>query len=221
MGKIRLLIIETNTLLREGISAILKKQPMLEVEAITGEEDKLEKKIIQFKPNVILMNSGLQCQDSVQVVQWICEKFPKTKLVFMSLSLSQGEIMQFMDAGVTGFILKEAPTLEYVQTITAVARGETILPVVKPRLLLPSILSHVLTIGKIDHLKSVQITDFELQLLQLISEGKSNYEIGKKLAIKPESVKLHVYKLKQNLYLFSHLESLYTIALRSQFRNGD
>ncbi|HET8864260.1 MAG TPA: response regulator transcription factor [Gracilimonas sp.] len=206
IDKIRLLIIEDNYLLREGFVDMFKSQHKLEVVVGSGDEDKFEQEISGFNPHVILLNSGLQHLQSLQVVQRVTKRSPDIKIVVMSLILSKDEIIQFMDAGAVGFIFKEAAVLEFIKTITDVAKGEIVFPLHYTNLLLSRIVSNALVKGKISHRESVQITEFELQLLKLLSEGLSDSDIGEKLAITPESVKFHLHSIKQNLYLFSLLD---------------
>jgi DNA-binding NarL/FixJ family response regulator len=207
MNKIRLLIIEDNNLLREGLSEMLKKQQKLEVDTASGEEGKLDREISRFNPSVILLNSGLQSQYSLDVVQRVRERSPDTRTVVMGLALSMDEINEFMDAGATGFVLKDATPQKLIKTITAVAKGEIVLPLHYTDLLLSHIVSNTKVKEKITPGESVQITQFELELLKLLNEGLSDEELGKKLSINPERVKLHIHNIKQNLYLFSLLDS--------------
>lgn len=202
INKIRLLLIEDNDLLREGIVALLKNQGIIKVKASTGRKDEVEQSINLFKPHVILLNFGLHSQNSLQMVKDVTVKYPDAKILVMDLAPTGKEIIQFMDAGATGFIQKEATSLEFINTIKVVAKGEIVLPVHYADLLLSRIVNHAMGKGKINHRESVQITKFELQLLKFLSEGLSNRDIGKKLQITPESVKTHIYNIKQKLYLF-------------------
>ncbi|MEX2604051.1 MAG: response regulator transcription factor [Gracilimonas sp.] len=206
IDKIRVLLIEDNDLLREGIVTLLKNQGSIKVKAATGRKDEVEQGINLFKPHVILLNFGLHSQNSLQVVKDVTVKYPDAKILVMDLAPTRQEIIQFIDAGATGFIQKEATSLEFIKTIRAVAKGEIVLPIHYADLLLSRIVNHAIGKGEIDHRESVQITEFELQLLKLLSEGLSVIDIGIKLQITPESVKTHIYNIKQNLYLFSILE---------------
>lgn len=207
MDTIRLLIVEDNNLLREGLSEMLQNQQKLEVDAASGEGDILDRAISRFNPHVILLNSGLQSHSSLDVVQRVAERSPHTKTVVMGLALSMDEIIQFMDTGAAGFILKDAALQKFIKTITAVAKGEIVLPLRYTDLLLSHIVSNTIVKEQINRQESVQITPFELQLLKLLSEGLSDEELGEKLSITAESVKFHIHNIKQNLYLFSLLDS--------------
>jgi DNA-binding NarL/FixJ family response regulator len=208
MEKIRLLIIEDNDLLREGLLSLLKNQGSIKVKAATGHKDEVEKELNLFKPHVILLNFGLNSQNSLQVVKQVARQYPEAKILVMDLAPTKMEIIQFMNAGATGFIQKEATSPEFIETIKAVAKSEIILPLHHADLLLSHIVNQAIGEGMINHKESVQITEFELQLLKLLSEGLSDIEIGKSFGITPESVKTNIYNIKQNLYLFSVIEPL-------------
>jgi DNA-binding NarL/FixJ family response regulator len=206
MEKIRLLIIEDNDLLREGILVLLKNQASIKVKAATGHKDEVEKSIKLFKPHVILLNFGLYSQNSLQVVIQVTGEYPEARILVMGLAPTKVEIIKFMNAGASGFIQQEATSAEFIKTIKAVAKGEIVLPLYYADLLLSRIVNHAIGKGEINRRESVQITEFELQILKLLSEGLSEAEIGINLGITPRSVKTHIYNIKQNLYLFSIIE---------------
>ncbi len=128
IDKIRLLLIEDNSLLREGIVAMLKNQGNIKVKAATGRKDEVDQGINLFKPQVILLNLGLHSQNSLQVVKEVTRKYPDAKMLVMDLSPTKNEIIQFVGAGAAGFILKDATPQEFAKTIRAVAKGEIVIP---------------------------------------------------------------------------------------------
>lgn len=217
MGKIRLLIVEENNLLREGFVEIFKNQQELEVDAGSGKGDELDREINRLNPHVILLNSGLQSQQSLEVVKRVTERYSDTKTVVMGHALSKDEIIQFMNAGAIGFILKDATLQQFIKTIKAVAKGETVIPELFTDLLLSQIVEHAVLKGEADLKRVVQITKFELELLKLINEGISNRDIAEKLEITSKSVHAHIHNIKQNLSLFSLLELVHIISPKSQF----
>lgn len=206
MDRIRLLILDDNKLLRTGFVDILKKHQKLEVEAGTGVEEKFDLEINRFNPHVILLNSALLNQNSLQVVQRVMKYFPEIKIIVMGFSISENEINQFRKAGVSGFILKDAVTPEFVKIITAVAQGEIELPLDNSDLLLSRLVSNANKKGNNNRRESVQINELELQLLKHLSEGLNDIEIGKILMISTKRVKTQIHNIKQKLYLFALLD---------------
>lgn len=209
INEIKMLLIEDNSLLRDGIITMLKDRGSITIKTAIGRKSEIDQSINLFKPHVILLNLGLHSQNSLQVVKEVTEKHPDVKILVMDLSPTQKEIIQFVDAGATGFILKDATPQEFIDTIKAVADGEIVLPELSADLLLSQILKHAMAKGKgeIEPKDSIQITKFELRLLELVNQGLSDEDIGEILQITPESVKTHIHNIKQNLSFFHFLNS--------------
>lgn len=215
IDKIRLLLIEDNRLLREGIVAMLQKQGSIIVKASTGQKNEIDQGVNLFKPHVILLDLGLHSQNSLQVVKDMTRKYPDTKILVMDLSPTKEEIIPFINAGAIGFILKDATPQEFVKAIKTVAKGEILIPELFTDLLLSQIVEQAVVKGEFDLKGSVQITKIELEILKLINEGLSYKDIGEKLEITQENINAHIHNIKQNLSLFSLLELVQIISPKS------
>jgi len=128
MKKIRLLLIEDNRLLRDGILSILKPHKDILIIAASGNGKSTITKIRQLKPNVILLDLGLRSQNSLHVVEIVKKDFPDAKIIVMDLAPVQADILQYVKAGANGFILKDASLNDFLITIRTVADGSTVLP---------------------------------------------------------------------------------------------
>ena len=126
--KIRLLIIEDNRLLRDGILSILKPHKDIVVIAASGDGKDTLVKIKQLKPNVVLLDLGLRSQNSLHVVEIVKKDFPEAKIIVMDLAPVQADILQYVKAGANGFILKDASLNDFLITIRTVSEGATVLP---------------------------------------------------------------------------------------------
>jgi DNA-binding NarL/FixJ family response regulator len=121
MNKIRILLIEDNRLLREGIAAMLNEQPDMKVVASSGGHDNALPDARAVRAGVILVAlSGLR------VVASLAEKTPDLKVIGMGLIPTQLDIVEFVQAGASGFIMKGATVEEFVATIRSVAGGEKV-----------------------------------------------------------------------------------------------
>jgi DNA-binding NarL/FixJ family response regulator len=108
MKKISLLLIEDNRFLREGIEAILKNQADIKIVSVSGNNENTVLKIHKLKPNVILLDLGLRSRNSLDVVQMVKKEFPETNIIIMDLAPVQADVLQYVKAGASGFILKDA-----------------------------------------------------------------------------------------------------------------
>ncbi len=128
MKKIRLLLIEDNRLLRDGILSILKPYNDILIIAASGNGKNTLAKIKQLKPNVVLLDLGLRSLNSLQVVELVKTDFPLAKIIIMDLAPIQADILQYVKAGANGFILKDATLNDLLITIRTVNEGATVLP---------------------------------------------------------------------------------------------
>lgn len=206
MKKIRLLLIEDNRLLREGILTILKPHKDINIIAASGDGKNTLRKIQQLKPNVILLDLGLRNQNSLHVVEIVKKEFPKAKVIVMDLAPVQADILQYVKAGANGFILKDASLNDFLITIRAVAEGSTVLPPLLVDSLFSQIVEHAVREGKSKLKEAVKMTSREREIIALLSEGLSNKEIGQKTHISTYTVKSHVHNIMEKLTLHTRLE---------------
>jgi len=206
LPKIKVLLIEDNRLLREGIHAMLNEQPDIKALSATGNGDAFEK-AESFKPNVILLDIGLKDQSSLLVLGKIRKTFPKTEFIIMDLIPVHSEVVEFVKAGVSGFILKDATLDDFLHTIRSVAKGTKVLPPPLTDSLFSHIVEHAIQKGHVEQLiESVRMTKREQDVMDLIAAGHSNKEIASELGIAVHTVKSHVHNTLEKLALHSRLE---------------
>ncbi|MHC1738867.1 MAG: LuxR C-terminal-related transcriptional regulator [Ignavibacteriaceae bacterium] len=206
MKKIRLLLLEDNRLLRNGLMEILKPLKDISVIASSGEGKNTLGKILQLKPNVILLDLGLRNQNSLHVVELVRIEFPLAKIIVIDLAPVQADILQFVKAGANGFILKDASLKDFLLTIRSVAEGVNVLP----PLLVDSLFSQIvkLAVGD-DKLKLkdvVRMTKREREIIALLAEGMTNKEIAQKIVTSTFTVKSHIRNIMEKLALHTRLE---------------
>lgn len=206
MKKIRLLLIEDNRLLRDGIHAILKPHKDIFIIAASGDGKNTILKIKDLKPDVILLDLGLRSQNSLQVVEIVKKDFPEAKIIVMDLAPVQADILQFVKAGANGFILKDASLKDFLVTIRSVADGSTVLPTLLVDSLFSQIVDFAIKKGSPELKESVRMTKREREVIGLLSDGMSNKEIGQKIRISTYTVKSHIHNIMEKLALHTRLE---------------
>jgi DNA-binding NarL/FixJ family response regulator len=206
MKKIRILIIEDNRVLRDGITVMLNEQADMHVVATIGSGNNVLLKASQTKPHVILLDVGLKDFNELSVVESVRKNLPEAKVIGMGFVPSQSDIVEFVAAGASGFILKDATVQEFLRTIRSVARGEKVLP---PSLT-DSLFSHVVELAlkkrKRNPTSVVRMTKREREIIALIADGLSNKEIALQLNIATHTVKSHVHNVMEKLALHSRLQ---------------
>jgi DNA-binding NarL/FixJ family response regulator len=205
-NKIRLLLIEDNRLLRDGIYSILKAEKDILIIAASGNAKNTLIKIKELKPNVVLLDLGLRSQNSLQVVELVKKDFPEAKIIVMDLAPVQADILQFVKAGANGFILKDASLKDFLSTIRTVSEGATVLPPLLIDSLFSQIINHAVKEGKSKIKEAVQMTNREKEVIGLLSNGMSNKEIGQNIHVSTYTVKSHIHNIMEKLALHTRLE---------------
>lgn len=207
MKKVRLLVIEDNRLLRDGIVAMINEQEDLRVVAALDNQEKVDPKITETKPDIVLIDLGLQGKNSLQLVKSLNLNFSEVKIIVMDLLPLQQDIIEFVKAGASDFILKEADVNDFLNTIRLVYKGEKILPTN----LTSSLFSQIIIDAakkpiESGLIRSVRLTKRERQVIELISDGLTNKEIGWKLHLSPFTVKSHVHNILEKLAIHNRIE---------------
>lgn len=206
MRRIRLLLIEDNRLLRNGVMSILKSHKDINIVAASGDGKNTILKIHKLKPNVVLLDLGLRSQNSLHVVEMVRTEFPDAKIIVMDLSPVQADILQYVKAGTSGFILKDASLDDFILTIHSVAEGRKVLPPLFADSLFIQIVEYAVKEGKDKLLDAIIMTKREREVIKYISNGLSNKEVGQKLHISAVTVKSHINNIIEKLALHARLE---------------
>jgi len=205
-GKIRVLLIEDNRFLREGITDILRSHGDFVVDARADGDGYTGGLEVLRPPDVVLLDLGLEKENSLKLMTVLRDRFPESRVIAMDILPEQDDIVQFVKAGGCGFILKNAPVDDYVKTIKAVAGGATILPAVLTKSLFTQIVESVLKSGNSVPDHAIQLTKREREIVDLISQGMSNKEIAQQLHIATFTVKSHVHNVLEKLELSTRLQ---------------
>ncbi len=205
MRRIRLIVVEDNRLLREGLSAMLREQSDIAVIGSLSNGDGLSR-MLKGHVDVVLLDLVLRSQTSLGLVESIKRSNPKTRIVVMDLEPVQPALVDYVTAGVDGFVLKDATFAEFLHTIRQVARGTRVMPSLLTSSLLFQIADHVTRSGKGNPFKSVRMTNREREVVELIAEGLSNKQIASQLNLAVDTVKSHVHNILEKLSLHTRLE---------------
>jgi DNA-binding NarL/FixJ family response regulator len=207
MKKIGILLIEDNRLLREGITALLKKQPDMHVVTTVGNGENILEMIGKHKPNIVLLDLGLRSQNSLKIVKLVKQNFQETKIIVMDLIPLQADVFEFVQAGVSGFMLKDISVKEFLKTIRSVYKGTRVLPPNLTGSLFSQIVEHAVSGSKTSIItESIRMTKRERQVIELIADGCTNKEIAQKIHLSTYTVKSHVHNILEKLALNTRVQ---------------
>ena len=197
-------LIEDNRLVREGLTAMLNRTEDFRV--VAAEPSAGPALLKDAHPQVILLDVGLWDDDSLRVAERVRKEFPECRIIIMDLIPINEDIIEFVNAGVSGFILKDATFEDLVSTIRSVADGAHVLPPQMTSSLFTQIANEALRRDQAAVLESVRMTPREREVVALIGEGLSNKEIAGRLGIATYTVKSHVRNVMEKLTLHTRLQ---------------
>jgi DNA-binding NarL/FixJ family response regulator len=203
---ISLVLIDDNRLLREGIAALIHAQPGFKVLVASADVDEALQRAREAKPDVVLLDFGLEDHDSLSLTATVHNELPGARVIIMGLLPLQEDVANYVRAGASGFIMKDASFEDFFATIRAVADGAEVLPRALTNSLFTQIARNAAVGSRARILDAVRLTSRELQVIDLLGEGLSNKEIATRLHIAVHTVKSHVHNVLEKLALRSRLE---------------
>ncbi len=192
MDTIRILLVEDQTLMRQGLKTILDLEPGLKV---VGEADDAEMGIrmaLELRPDIILMDVQLPGASGVEATAAICAAWPEAKVIILTTFDRDDYVFQGVRAGALGYLLKDMPADELIETIRRVHAGEVFIQ--------PTIASRTLReLARPQTDPLTPLSEREREVLVLLAQGSSNREIAENLVITEGTVKTHVSNILAKL----------------------
>jgi DNA-binding NarL/FixJ family response regulator len=204
--QILVLVIEDNRLVRDGLAALLDAQPDFKVVAAAESASAGLLRVRKTKPHVVLVDATLGSQDSQRLVESVRKEAPESKVIVMDLLPAQEDVIAFIQAGASGFLVKDATIDDFVRTIRLVAEGADVVPPALTGTLLSHIVDQAVAHSPAAVLEAMQMTKREREITSLITDGLSNKEIAQRLNIATYTVKSHVHNILEKLALHSRLQ---------------
>ena len=203
MDKIRILLVDDHTILRDGIRLLLESEPDMTVVGEAEDGRTAVKLTCQLKPDVVLMDIAMPLLNGLEATRQIKHDCPGVKVLILTMHENEEYIRQALASGAMGYILKDAAARELLNAIHAVHRGEAILSPAVTRL----VVENYLRWGDIQKDSSTnRLSPREREVLQLIAEGYSNKQIAEILCISIKTVQAHRMNLMSKLDLHDRAE---------------
>lgn len=208
MNKIRILIADDHTIVRAGIRQLLETQPDFEIVAeVENGREALEQAILHH-PDVALMDLRMPEMDGVQAITTIKAQHPDIQILVLTTYDTDADIVWAVDAGATGYLLKDVPREELFRAVRATARGETVLA--------SSVAARLM--GKVRSGGDEMLSAREIEVLLLVARGATNQEIAENLYISKATVKSHLIQICNKLGVSDRTSAVTTALERGVFR---
>ncbi|MDX8056301.1 response regulator transcription factor [Lentzea sp. BCCO 10_0798] len=183
---ISLLIVDDHPVVRDGLRGMFGTDPRFEVVGEAGDGAEAVAAAEHLRPDVILMDLRMPGTDGVAAIRELAKRGVPSRVLVLTTYDTDSHVLPAIEAGATGYLLKEAPREELVRAVEAAARGQAVLsPTVATRLL-----------GQVRKPAPAPLSQREREVLELIAQGSTNREAAKRLHISETTVKthlLHVY----------------------------
>ncbi len=204
--KITVLLVDDHGLVRRGFRRMLEDETDMEVVGEAGDGEESIKLVKKLHPQVVVMDCALPGMNGLQATRKIIEESPSTSVLMLSMHTENTWVRQAIEAGAKGYVLKDALDLELGAAIRKIAAGETVFdPKVEQRTALK---------GE----RSAALTPRELEVLQMIVDGKSNKEIATVLDLSANTIAVHRANIMNTLGIHKTAE-LVVYAIRSGLVN--
>jgi len=194
--KIRLLLADDHPVVRKGISSCLARHTHLQIAGEAADGQEAVAKARELLPDIILMDINMPNLDGVAVAELLHKEVPKTKVIILSMHLNKDHVLRLIQAGVRGYVLKDASPEELVNAIETVNAGETFF---SPDVAKIALNQFVANDGKLEPAPLSKLTERERQVLALIAEGLSNKEVASELGIGVRTVETHRERIMRKL----------------------
>jgi DNA-binding NarL/FixJ family response regulator len=187
---IRVLVVDDHVIVRSGLEQLLGTAPGIEFVGTASDGAEALIQIERLRPDVVLMDLSMPIMDGIEATRRISRQFPDSRVLVLTSFSEQRRIIDALEAGADGYLLKHSEPEQIVAAIHAVAEGGSPLDPKAARVLLES---HRATDS------GDELTDREREVLGLVRDGLANKQIARRLGISERTVKAHLTRVFQRL----------------------
>lgn len=210
--KIKILLVDDHTLVREGFAQMLELEEDFMVVGQAADADDALKKARELRPDVILMDIKLSGVNGIEATRMIKKEMSDTEVIILSMYDEEEYVRESVRAGATGYVLKDISQEDLIRNIKVVHSGGSYIQ--------PSLARKVLhDLASLGHAKPQvtsrssairELSEREIEVLQLVAEGKSNKEVANELTISEKTVKAHLRSIFRKLEVGDRAQAVAT-----------
>jgi two-component system response regulator NreC len=201
---VRILLADDHTVVRQGLRKILEERTDWDVVAEAGDGREAVRLAEQCKPDVAILDVAMPRLNGIEATRQIARRVPSTRVLVLSMHQDEAYVAQILQAGASGYILKDSADVDLLQAVNELAHGRSFFSPVIARVMLDDYVRQGADRAVSDRWES--LSEREREIVQLIAEGKTNKEIAALLSISPSTVETHRAHLMEKLDLHSAAE---------------
>jgi DNA-binding NarL/FixJ family response regulator len=202
---IRVIVVDDHDLLRKGLRDLLTEHG-LRVVGEAGDGEDAVRLVAHAAPDVVVMDLNMPRMSGVEATRRLAEVAPNTRVLVLTVSAEEETVAQAIEAGATGYLLKDASGEDIAAGVRAAADGEALIS--------PSIAARLLERLRPDAADAgggpasgAELTDREVEVLRLLAAGRENADIAQELFISPRTVKNHISSILAKLHLDNRIQA--------------
>ncbi len=204
MPRLRILIADDHTIVRQGIRKILEDQPDWEVVAEAGDGREAVRQALELKPDIALLDIGMPLLNGIEAASQITRRAPHVRVVILSMHPNEAYITRALQAGAKGYLLKDSADDDLIRALTLVSQGKSFFSPAVAKVMLDDYVRHLAERGIVDRYDS--LSEREREIFQLVAEGRSNKEIADLLFVSPNTIETHRAHIMEKLDVHSAVE---------------
>ncbi len=197
MSDITILLGDDHTLVRQGVRKILEEHRDWTVVHEAAEGRDAVAKAIELQPTVAILDIGMPALNGIEATRQITRRAPNVQVLILSMHAGEAYVVQALQAGARGYLLKDSADVDLVRAVSAVSAGKSFFSPAIASIMLDDYVRHLSAKGIVDRYQL--LSEREREIFQLIAEGRSNKAIADLLCLSPATIETHRAHILQKL----------------------
>jgi two-component system, NarL family, response regulator NreC len=204
VAKLRIAIGDDHTLFRHGLCKILEERRDWEIVGEAGDGREAVRQAIELQPDVVVVDIGMPLLNGIEATRQIVKRAPQTRVLILSMHAEEAYVVQALQAGAHGYLLKDSAAKELIHAIAVVAEGKSFFSPGVAKVMLDDYVKRLTDQGVADRYDL--LSEREREIFQLVAEGRSSKDIATLLSVSPTTIETHRAHIMQKLDLHNTAE---------------